>query len=142
VWIDKGVVKNLEYSRYWAARKKTEPTPDVEHLVLEGGDASLEDLIRSVARGLLVTHFWYIRVVNPQTRQLTGLTRDGLFLIENGKVAAPVMNFRFNESPFRLLQNAKALGRAERVQGLEGNSMIAPPLVAAGFPFTSVSDAV
>ena len=142
VWIDKGVVKNLEYSRYWAARKDKDPTPDVDHLVLEGGDASLQDLIRSVDRGLLVTHFWYIRVVNPKTRQLTGLTRDGLFLIENGEVTVPVMNFRFNESPFRMLQNVQRLGRAERMRGLEDNSMIAPPVVAGDFKFTSVSDAV
>jgi predicted Zn-dependent protease len=141
-WIEKGVVKNLEYGRYWASRTKQQPTPDADNLVLEGGNASLEDLIRSVDRGLLVTHFWYIRVVNPQTRQLTGLTRDGLFLIENGKVTEPVTNFRFNESPFRMLQNAKLLGRAERMRSLEGNSMIAPPVVAANFHFSSVSDAV
>jgi predicted Zn-dependent protease len=141
-WIDRGVVKNLEYSRYWAARNRQQPTPEADNLVLEGGDASLADLIRSVERGLLVTHFWYIRVVNPQTRQLTGLTRDGLFLIENGKVTEPVMNFRFNESPFRMLQNARLLGRAERMRSMEGNTMIAPPLVAADFHFSSVSDAV
>jgi predicted Zn-dependent protease len=142
VWIDRGVVRNLRYDRYWASRAKREPTPDLQNLELEGGDATLDDLIRSVDRGLLVTHFWYIRTVNPQTRQMTGLTRDGLFLIENGKIAAPVMNFRFNESPFRMLKNARRLGRAERVQGLEAPSMIAPPVVADDFPFTSVSDAV
>ena len=58
-------------------------------------------MIAGVERGLLVTRFWYIRMVNPQTVQLTGLTRDGLFLIENGKVTSPVVNFRFNESPVR-----------------------------------------
>jgi predicted Zn-dependent protease len=95
-----------------------------------------------VERGLLVTRFWYIRVVNPQTLQLTGLTRDGLFLIENGKVARPVMNLRFNESPVRLLQNVQKLGRAVRARGAEGASMLAPPMVAGNFTFTSVSDAV
>ena len=113
-----------------------------EHLVLEGSDKSTTDLIASVDRGLLVTRFFYIRFVNPQTVQLTGLTRDGLFLIEGGKITSPVVNFRFNESPVRLLQNTVALGRAVRVRGGEGAGMIAPPLVARDFPFTSISDAV
>jgi len=141
-WIDKGVVQNLFYDRYWAAKAGKRPTPFPAALVLDGAGAEVEDLIRSVQRGLLVTHFWYIRVVNPQTLQLTGLTRDGLFLIENGKVTAPVMNFRFNESPVRLLQNTQKLGRATRTRGFEGGSMLAPPLVSADFTFTSVSDAV
>jgi predicted Zn-dependent protease len=80
-------------------------------------------------------------VVNPQTAQLTGLTRDGLFLVENGKVTTPVVNFRFNESPVRLLQNTVALGKPVRTLGGEVG-MIAPPLVAHDFPFTSISDAV
>jgi predicted Zn-dependent protease len=95
-----------------------------------------------VERGLLVTHFWYIRPVQQQTLQNTGLTRDGLFLIENGKITQPVMNFRFNESPVRLLKNAKALGEAVRVRGLEGGIMIAPAIVATDFPFTSTSEAI
>ena len=141
-WIDKGVVRNLVYDRYWAGKAGKSPTPFPGSLVLEGGGKSLEDLIASVERGLLVTRFWYIRSVNPQTLQMTGLTRDGLFLIENGKVTAPVVNFRFNQSPVRLLQNAIAAGRPVRVRGGEGLGMIAPPLVVKEFPFTSISDAV
>jgi predicted Zn-dependent protease len=141
-WIEKGVVRNLEYDRYWAAKTSKQPTPRPSALVLEGSDASVEDLIRATDRGLLVTHFWYIRFLNPQTLQLTGLTRDGLFLIENGKVTTPVMNFRFNESPVRLLQNTKQLGRPVRAGGSEGGSMLAPPLRADEFNFASVSDAV
>ncbi len=141
-WIEKGVVRNLWYDRYWARKAEKEPTPFPTSLVLEGADASLEDLMRSVDRGLLVTHFWYIRVLNPRTLQLTGLTRDGLFLIENGKLATPVVNFRFNESPVRLLENAQKLGRVARTRGFEGGSMIAPPMVASNFTFSSVSDAV
>jgi len=94
-----------------------------------------------VERGLLVTRFWYIRMVNPQTVQLTGLTRDGLFLIENGKVTDPVVNFRFNESPVRMLQNTIAMGRPVRTRGGE-SGMIVPPIVVKDFPFTSISDAV
>ena len=104
-------------------------------------EKTLADLIASVERGLLVTHFFYVRVLNPQTVQLTGLTRDGLFLIEDGKVTSPVVNFRFNESPVRLLQNTLALGTPVRVPG-DSSGMIAPPLVAKDFTFASISDAV
>jgi predicted Zn-dependent protease len=142
VWIDKGVIKNLQYDRYWASRTGKEPTPAPTTLILEGGDSSLDDLIGSVQRGLLVTHFWYIRFVNQQTVQHTGLTRDGLFLIEDGKITQPVMNFRFNDSPVRLLKSTVKLGRPVRVRGLEGGQMIAPAIVANDFSFTSISDAV
>jgi len=141
-WFEKGVVRNLVYGGYWARKAGKPSTAGPTHLVLEGGDKSLSDLIGSVERGLLVTRFWYIRGVNQQTVQLTGLTRDGLFLIENGKLASPVVNFRFNESPVRLLQNTVALGKPMRVRGAEGDGMIAPPLVAKNFNFSSVSDAV
>jgi len=102
----------------------------------------LDQLIGSVERGLLITHFWYIRPVNPQILQQTGLTRDGVFLIENGKLTTPVMNFRFMESPVRLLKNTVKLGQAVRVRGLEGGMMIAPSLVANDFPLPSISDAI
>ena len=140
-WIENGVVKNLFYDRYWALKAGKEPTSFPSNLILDGGSKSLEELIASVDRGLLVTRFWYIRPVNPQTVQLTGLTRDGLFLIEEGKVTKPVVNFRFNESPVRMLQNTVAMGKPVRTRGGE-SGMIAPPLVVKEFPFTSVSDAV
>ena len=141
-WIEKGVVKNLSYDRYWAKQAGKQPTPSARRLVLDGGTDSLASLIGSVERGLLVTRLFYLRVVNPQTVQYTGLTRDGLFLIENGKVTSPVGNFRFNESPVRLLQNIVRMGVPERAQGMEGEGMITPPLVVKDFPFTSTSDAV
>jgi predicted Zn-dependent protease len=141
-WIENGVVKNLFYDRYYAAKAGKQPTPFPNRLVLEGGDKSLADLIASVDRGLLVTRFWYIRVVNQQTAQLTGLTRDGVFLIEQGKVTSPVMNFRFNQSPVEMLKNTVAMGKAVRVRGGEGQGMIAPPMVVKDFSFTSISDAV
>ena len=141
-WIEKGVVKNLWYDRYWAAKTEAEPTPAPTALILEGGSGTVADLVKATERGLLVTRFWYIRGVNPQTLQMTGLTRDGVFLIEKGEVTQPVMNFRFNESPMRLLQNVKLLGRSERVRGAEGIGMIAPALQVADFNFTSISDAV
>ncbi len=155
-WIDKGVVANLAYDRYWASKTGKEPNSGgggrggggggfgggEGGLTLQGGDASLDALIASVERGLLITHFWYIRGVNPQTLQQTGLTRDGVFLIENGKVTTPVMNFRFLESPVRLLKNTKKLGPALRVRGLEGGMMVSPALVATDFPLPSISDAI
>lgn len=160
-WIDKEVVANLEYDRYWATKTGKQPTPGggggrgrgggggggfgagaAGSLIMEGGSSSLDELIASVDRGLLITHFWYIRAVNPQTLQETGLTRDGTFLIEKGKITAPVMNFRFLESPVRMLKNARKIGQAVRVRGLEGGMMVAPSLVVADFPLPSVSDAI
>ena len=141
-WIDKGVVRELSYDRYWARITEREPTPFPNFLILEGGSAGVEELIGATKRGLLVTRFWYIRPVNPRTAQFTGLTRDGLFLIENGKVTQPLVNMRFNESPFRLLQNVKQLGREMRCRGGEGFGMIAPAVRASEFTFTSISDAV
>jgi predicted Zn-dependent protease len=141
-WIENGVVKNLVYDRYWAAKAGKQPTPFPSRLVLDGGGKSLAELIASVDRGLLVTRFWYIRVVNPQSMQVTGLTRDGVFLIEQGKVTAPVMNFRFNQSPVDMLKNTVAMGVPVRVRGGEGQGMIAPPIMATDFSFTSISDAV
>lgn len=141
-WIENGIVKNLSYDRYYARQAGKEPTPAPNHLVLDGGDKSLADLIASVENGLLVTRFWYIRPVNPQTVTYTGLTRDGLFVIEKGKITGPAMNFRFNESPVRMLQNTIAAGKPVRVRGGEGQGMIAPPLVIKDFNFTSISDAV
>lgn len=141
-WIQNGVVKSLAYDRYWAMKSGKEPSGGFSHLILDGTPATLADLIKATDRGLLVTRFWYIRTVNPQTMQVTGLTRDGLFLIENGEVTQPVVNFRFNESPVRLLQNITRLGTARRIVGSEGAGMIAPPVQASNFTFSSVSDAV
>jgi predicted Zn-dependent protease len=101
--------------------------------VLEGGGKGLADLIASVDRGLLVTRFWYIRVVNPQTMQMTGRTRDGVFLIEQGKVTSPVMNFRFNQSPVEMLKSTVGMGAPVRVRGGEGQGMIAPAIVVKDF---------
>ena len=103
-------------------------------------------LITGVTRGLLVTRFWYIRGVDPRSILNTGLTRDGLFLIENGRVTRSVRNFRFNESPVIMLNNVEALGRPERVVAGEGGggggAVVVPPIVAREFTFTSISEAV
>ncbi|TDO22849.1 TldD/PmbA family protein [Pedobacter duraquae] len=136
-WVEKGVVKNLSYSRYWAAQKGAQPLPFNRSIVLEGGNQSLEELIKGTEKGILVTRFWYIRSVDPQTLLLTGLTRDGTFYIENGEIKFPLKNFRFNESPVIMLNNVEALGKPVRT----GSGMI-PPMKIRDFTFTSLSDAV
>jgi predicted Zn-dependent protease len=105
--------------------------------VIEGGKETIESLIASTERGLLVTNFHYIRTVNPQTMQATGLTRDGVWLIENGKITRPVSNLRFNESPAVLLANVQGMTPAER----SGN-LVVPGIKASNFTFSSQSDAV
>ncbi|MGA2131474.1 MAG: metallopeptidase TldD-related protein [Bryobacteraceae bacterium] len=141
-WIDKGVVKNFYYDRYWASKANIDPTPAPDNLTLDGQEHTLEDLIQSVDKGLLITRFWYIRTLQPQTLQVTGLTRDGVFLVENGKITDPVTNYRWNESPVRVLQNTQKLTRPVRSQGAEAGTSIAPAIVAADFNLASVSDAV
>lgn len=136
-WIENGVVKNLAYGRYWAKEKGVEPVPFPSNFIMAGGDASLEDLIKSTKKGILVTRLWYIRSVDPQTLLYTGLTRDGTFYIENGKIKYPVKNFRFNESPIIMLNNLETLGQQVRVDG----SLI-PYMKVRDFTFTSLSDAV
>jgi predicted Zn-dependent protease len=140
-WIENGVVKTLTNGRYWAKKTNTEPVPLSGGLVLEGSDKSLEALIAETPRALLVTRFWYIRSVNPQTAMVTGLTRDGVWLIENGKVVHPVNNFRFNDSPVNLLKNLEATSVATPA-GSEFFSLIVPAIRAHDFHFTSKSDAV
>ena len=107
VWVDKGVLKDLFYSRFWAEKMGKEPTAGPANLIMEGGTATMDDLIAGVERGVLVTRFWYIRPLDPQTILVTGLTRDGLFLIEKGKVTRPVKNMRWNESPIVALQQPR-----------------------------------
>jgi predicted Zn-dependent protease len=136
-WFDKGVLKNLSYSRYWAQKQGKEATPAPPNLIMEGGDASLEQLIRETTRGILLTRTWYIRFVDPQTLLLTGLTRDGTFYVENGEIKHAIKNLRFNESPVIMLNNIDALGKPERVRG-----NLIPPMRVRDFTFTSLSDAV
>ena len=136
-WIEKGVVKNLAYSRYWAGQKGVEAVPFPPNLIMEGGSASLQDLIKGTKKGILVTRLWYIRGVDPQTLLYTGLTRDGTFYIENGEIRYPVKNFRFNESPIIMLNNLEALGQQVRIDG-----NLIPYMKIRDFTFTSLSDAV
>lgn len=136
-WVEQGVVKNLAYDRYWAKKNEKKATPFPSNVILEGGTASLDDLIASTERGLLITRFWYIRFLQPQTVQLTGLTRDGLFYIEGGKIQYPVMNFRFNQSVVEMLNQVEALTPAAPV----GTNLL-PTVKVRDFNFSSLSDAI
>ncbi len=142
-WIEKGVVKNLTYSQYWAQQKNVQPVPFPNNIIMEGGTASLDELIKSTEKGILVSRLWYIRMVDPQTLLLTGLTRDGTFYIENGEIKFPIKNLRFNESPVIMLNNVEALGKVERSISVESyRSYLVPPMKIRDFTFTSLSDAV
>ena len=143
-WIENGLLKNLQCSRYWAKKSKLNPVPSPTTLTLVGGTSSTADLIKQVKRGLLITRFWYIREVDPQTVLLTGLTRDGVFLIERGAITRPVHNFRFNESPVAMLNKVLAIGPTVRTYGEEGAGLpvAMPPLLVDDFTLSSTSDAV
>lgn len=142
-WIEKGVVKNLAYSRFWAQKKGVKSIPYPNNMIVAGGTATLEEMIASTKQGILVTKLWYIREVDPQTLLLTGLTRDGTFYIENGKIKHPVKNFRFNESPVIMLNNLETLGKPERVVSTESEqNYMMPPMKIREFTFSSLSDAV
>ena len=141
VWIDQGKLLTLASSRYWAQRQGRAPVPAARSLFLAGGTASVAELVRGVERGVLVTRLWYNRMLDPRQILATGLTRDGTFKIEGGKLAGPVKNMRYNESPVTLLRQALALGKPERVVN-DGAVVVVPPMVVDGFHFASVSDAV
>ena len=140
VWTEKGVQKQLAVSRYWAHEKGLAPLPIGTNVIMEGGDCSLDDLVAATDYGILVTSLWYIRPVDPQKMIYTGLTRDGIFLIEKGVISHPVVNFRWNESPAALYGCVEMLSRPERVVTRESEmTMLVPALKAREFHFTSIS---
>ncbi len=140
--VEGGKVANLDYSRYWAQKQGKPENASWGNIIMEGGTKSTAELVAGTERGILVTRTWYIRMVDPQTVLLTGLTRDGTFYIENGQLQYPIKNFRFNESPVIMLNNIEELGRSVRVKADEGSSMLIPALKIRDFTFTSLSDAV
>jgi predicted Zn-dependent protease len=143
VWVENGMLKQLFYSRFWAQKQGKQPTGGPNSIKMVGGTTSIDDMIKSTPRGILVTRLWYLRSVDPRTILFTGLTRDGTFLIENGKISKAIKNFRFNESPLFLLSNLEAIGPAVRIAGTEqGGPVVMPAIKAKDFNFTSLSDAV
>ena len=149
LWIVRnGVLENLTYNRNWAREKGKAPTPGPVNTILTSSVASvkLEEMIAATERGLLVSRFWYIRPVDQRTLTFTGLTRDGLWLVEGGKIKHPVRNFRFNQSLLEMLAPGAidAIGAPDRVSESENNflTMFLPPLKIKRFNFTSQSEAV
>ena len=143
-WYREGIVETLRFDRYWAQKSGVEPVPEPTNLVMTGESRSLEELIRETDRGVLVTRLWYIRMLNPTDLTLTGLTRDGTFWIEDGRIAHAVNNFRWNESPVRFFERAEAMSRAERVADEDWavSPSYVPAVRSSAFRFSSVSQAV
>jgi PmbA protein len=148
--VDRGVPKNLVYARSTAKRARKKPTghgfalPNEYgeapmNLVFSGGESSLEKMIASTDRGLLVTRLWYIREVDPYEKVMTGMTRDGLFLVENGRVTSAARNFRFNQSLIEMLRNVDLLGPAVRATGEEAFEMVVPAMKVRNFHFSEVT---
>lgn len=138
VWFRDGVLEQLSYDRYWAEKQGVRPTGWAGSLRMGGGDASLDDLVRGLDRGLLVTRLWYIRSIDPRTILYTGLTRDGVFWVENGEIVRPVNNFRWNDSPLTAFASIEQLGRPVRIS----SSREVPPARLSSFQFSTVSEAV
>jgi PmbA protein len=148
--VDRGVPKNLVYSRSSAKTAGKMPTghgfmlPNEYgeapmNLVFSGGDSSLEEMTASTDRGLLVTRLWYIREVDPYEKIMTGMTRDGLFLVEKGRVVSAVRNFRFNQSLLEMLRNVELMGPAVRATGEEAFEMVVPAMKVRDFHFSEVT---
>jgi len=148
--VQDGVIKNLVYSRQSAKQAKARPTghgfalPNEfgeapMNLVVAGGTTSLDQMIASTERGLLVTRFWYIREVDPYEKVMTGMTRDGLFLVEKGKIASAARNFRFNQSVLEMLRNVECLGPTRRAAGEESFEMVVPSMKVGAFQFSEVT---
>ena len=148
--VDRGVPKNLVYSRASAKAARKSPTghgfalPNEYgeapmNLVFSGGDSSLEKMVAYTERGLLVTRLWYIREVDPYEKVMTGMTRDGLFLVEKGRVTGAVKNFRFNQSLIEMLKNVELISPAIRATGEESFEMIVPAMKIRDFNFSEVT---
>jgi PmbA protein len=148
--VDRGVVKEIAYCRQAAALAGVEPTghgyplPNEfgeapMNIAIAGGDSSVDEMVASTERGILVTRLWYIREVDPYEKIFTGMTRDGTFLVEGGHVSAGLRNFRFNESLIEMLSNVEALSPPVRATGEETFDMVAPAMKVGDFHFTEVT---
>jgi PmbA protein len=148
--VERGTPRNLVYSRATAKKMNAKPTghgfslPNEYgeapmNLVFEGGKSTLDEMIQSTDRGILVTRLWYIREVDPYEKILTGMTRDGTFLVENGRIIGGIRNFRFNQSILEMLSNVEMLGPAVRAAGEESFEMVVPPMKVRDFHFSEVT---
>lgn len=143
-WFENGVLKNLHRNRFWADKTSQPSVPYPSNIVMEGTEKSVETLISETQNGVLLTRLWYIRTVDPKTMLLTGLTRDGVFEIKDGKISRSLKNFRFNESPINILKNVIDMSASEKAVGAETDDfpIYVPALKVADFNFSSLSDAI
>jgi predicted Zn-dependent protease len=137
-----GKIANLDYSMYWAKKQGKRAIGAPGNIIMAGTNKSTEELIANTKKGVLVTRTWYIRMVDPQSVLLTGLTRDGTFYIENGKIKHPIKNFRFNDSPVTMLNNIEELGKPVLIGDTDSRKLLVPAMKVRDFNFTSLSDAV
>ncbi len=148
--VDSGVPKNLVYARATAKKMKAKatghglplPNQDGEapfNLVFDGGKTSIEEMVASTDRGILLTRMWYIREVEPYEKVLTGMTRDGSFLVENGRIVSGIRNFRFNQGLLEMLSNVEQMGPAVRAAGEESFEMVVPAMKVRNFHFSEVT---
>ncbi|WP_088347199.1 MULTISPECIES: metallopeptidase TldD-related protein [Rhodomicrobium] len=143
-WVEDGAIRTMFCARFWAAKTGREPRPAPGGMVMAGGPTGVDEMIRATKRGVLVTRIWYANMLDPRSLLITGLTRDGNFLIENGRIAGPARNFRFNESLIAMLGNIDAIGPTERINGgdMGVGALAAPPLLVKSFNFASRSSSI
>jgi predicted Zn-dependent protease len=143
-WINSGVLENLYTTRYWAKKQGVQPVAGPGNIVLTGGSGSVDELIGKADKAVLITCFFYIRQVDPRSLLVTGLTRDGVFWIEGGKIAHPVTNFRWNESLVKVLKNVRQMSQTVRTSPHDWKSTTTavPAMIVDDFELSSVSDAV
>jgi predicted Zn-dependent protease len=141
-WVKSGRLVALTAERFWADKVNVPSRPEPGSVHMKGGKATLDELVASVDKGVLVTRFWYNRMLSRPQILVTGMTRDGTFLIEGGKIARPIKNMRYNESPVTMLGRATALGVPVRAGLSTRRVVVVPPIVVDGFNFDSMSDAV
>lgn len=132
-----GIPQTLSYSRYWANKQGKEPTGAMYPIVMAGSEQNLTDLVAQTERGIFVSRAWYVRYVNPRTLEVTGMTRDGTFWIEDGQIAYPIKNLRFNQSLPKMLENVEALSTVQR----HGSSVV-PGAKVREFCFSSITDSI
>lgn len=144
-WVTGGKLSNMTRDRFWAQKSGQRAIPGPANLLMQGGTQTPEEFLSTVKEGLLITSFWYIRNVDDQTLLKTGLTRDGLFWVEDGKIKHGVTNFRWNESPLNVLKNVVGMSKpvvtAPR-DGWDGLPMLVPMVHVSSFNFSSISDAI
>ena len=135
--IQQGKVENLTYSRYWAQQKETSPTGAFYPIVMSGSNKSLADLIAETDRAIFISRAWYVRYVNPRTLEVTGMTRDGTFWVENGKLTYPIKNLRFNQNLPEMLNQIEDLSQVQRFNGT-----VVPGVRVKAFNFSSITDSI